>query len=315
MPAQQEPSAEERDRAPASATRGIVSTFAPFAQFPSLSTGNGWVLQTDAVMNPGNSGVRSSTTVAASSASPLPAVHRRRVRTDGRSVDVDGIGYGVAAETIVARLADLRSSPHAVAATPSANALTIRAFCTHQSTENLGVQECHERSASLDPEYDRWHLWAEGVADFANVVYRIDAGATFSQANMSSALLALGGACHDLQIAETGISNQWSLPYEFCVTSSASDAPVPATPTGLRLSKVDIALAPDHITITWDAVWGAARYEVYHQAAGTKFTREATVTNTSYLDRSPNVLYLDSCVVRACNASGCSLFSTRVTEH
>ena len=38
--------------------------------------------------------------------------------------------------------------------------------------------------------------------------------------------------------------------------------------------------------------------------AGTEFDYEATVTQPAYLDQWPNVLYYDSYIVRACNASG-----------
>lgn len=297
-----------------SATRGIVSTFAPFARFPSLAAGSGLVLQTDAEINPGNSG--GPIVDDCGGVVGVATLTRTSTRgSEGRSVDIDGIGYGVAAETVIARLADLRSSPHAIVTTPATSSLTIRAFCTHRSTENPSVEECDARSASLDAEYDHWHVWAEGVADFANVVYRIDEGARFSQTDMSDALLALGGGCHDLAIAETGISTHWSLPYEFCLASSAAAPSVLATPTGVRLSKVDIPLAPDDIRVNWNAVSGATRYEVYHHADGTRFVHEATVTSTYYLDESPNVLYLDSYMVRACNASGCSPFSARVREN
>ena len=65
----------------------------------------------------------------------------------------------------------------------------------------------------------------------------------------------------------------------------------------------------------WDAVSGATRYEVYHHAAAAQFDFEASVSTTSYLDQSPNILYYDSYIVRACNAAGCSAFSARVTEN
>ena len=92
-----------------SVTRGIVSKHAPFSHFPANLDGGGVVLQTDAEINPGNSGgpiVDDCGTVVG------VATFKKFTASDGR--DVDGIGFGVAAETVVAQLANLRSAAHSI---------------------------------------------------------------------------------------------------------------------------------------------------------------------------------------------------------
>ena len=91
-----------------SATRGVVSKHAPFSQFPDALDGSGVVLQTDAEINPGNSG---GPIVDGCGAVAGVATFKQSSSQDGR--DVDGIGFGVAAETVAARLAQLRSTVHA----------------------------------------------------------------------------------------------------------------------------------------------------------------------------------------------------------
>ena len=90
-----------------SATRGVVSKHAPFSQFRSVLDGGGVVLQTDAEINPGNSG---GPIVDGCGAVAGVATFKQSSSLDGR--DVDGIGFGVAAETVAARLAQLRSTAH-----------------------------------------------------------------------------------------------------------------------------------------------------------------------------------------------------------
>ena len=230
---------------------------------------------------------------------------------------IEGVAYALAADSVQALLPSLRagtSGSSSAPPTPDASALTIKSFCTYTSSEDLDVDECHSRSTSLDAGHGHWNLWAEGVVDFAEVVYRVDQGAGFVQADVSDALLALGTGCYELEIAEDGISTRWSLPYEFCIANSVPTPTVPTVPTGLRLTKIDIPFWPDDIRVDWNAVSGATWYEVYHHAAGTEFDYEATVTSTYYLDEWPNILYYNSYIVRACNASGCSDFSARVTQ-
>ena len=100
------------------------------------------------------------------------------------------------------------------------------------------------------------------------------------------------------------------------VESTATIPPsAPDTPTGVSASKIDIPLAFDDIRVTWNAVAGATWYEVYHATPGTQFDFEATVSDASYLDEWPNVLYPDSYIVRACNNAGCSEFSAVVTQY
>ncbi len=68
-------------------------------------------------------------------------------------------------------------------------------------------------------------------------------------------------------------------------------------PRGVSVSKVDIPVAPDDIRVTWNAVAGATWYEIHHATPGTQFDFEATVSDASYLDEWPNVLYPDSYIV------------------
>ena len=265
-------------------------------------------LRTDAPANPGNSG------------GPLLNLCGEVTGViQWKLVDeaVEGVAFALAADSVQALLPSVRagaSGSSSAPPTPDASALTISAFCTYMPSEDLDADECHSRSTSLDTRHDQWNVWAGGVVDFADVVYRIDKGARFAKADMWNALVSLGRGCYELQIAEAGISTHWSVPYEFCLANAVPAPSVPAVPTGLRLTNIDIPFEFDDIRVDWNEVPGATWYEVHHRAAGTEFDYEATVTSTYYLDEFPNILYYNSYIVRACNASGCSDFSARVIE-
>ena len=200
------------------------------------------------------------------------------------------------------------------------SSLTISAFCTYWSSEDLDAEECDRRASNLDTVYDRWNVWAQGVVDFDNVLYRFDGGASLFRADVREALLALGAGCHELEIAENGISTRWSGPYEFCfVSSTPTPTPtptssIPAIPTGLWVAKVDIPFAPDDIDVHWNAVAGATWYELWYHD-GVQWQLKATTTRSAYRDESPSLLFADSYSVKACNNVGCSAFSAAVTQY
>ena len=296
-----------------SATRGIVSKYSPFSAFSILS-GDGAVLQTDAAINPGNSGgpiVDGCGDVAGI------ATFSHDTSAGGR--DIDGIEFGIAAETVIAQLANLRSASHRAGASPRDDSyLTITAFCTVMSSEDLDAEECARRSRTLDVEHSRWNAWAEGVSEFDDVVYRFNEGRSLRSANVWDALLALGAGCHELQAHEAGISTHWSAPYEFCFAGSSppsSTASALPAPTGLWVSKIDIPLAPDDIHVVWNHVPGATYYEVWHAAAGERWALKGRPTTSVYRDNSPSWLSADSYRVRACNRAGCSGYSAVATQY
>ena len=302
-----------------SATRGIVSKYSPFSAFSNLS-GDGAVLQTDAAINPGNSGgpiVDGCGDVAGI------ATFSRDTSAGGR--DIDGIEFGIAAETVIAQLASLRSASHRPGASSQPGAaprddsyLTITAFCTSPSTEDrLSADECDRRSSSLDMEHDRWRIWAKDVVDYEDVYYRFNRGTSVLSTDLWSALLGLGAGCHEIQAAEDGLSTHWSAPYEFCIarrSSPPSTSTLPA-PTGVRVSKIDIPFAPDDNRVSWNAVSGASRYEIWYASAfDGQWRHKGSVRTTTYLDESPSWLYADSYAIRACNSEGCSDYSAVVTQ-
>ena len=294
-----------------SATRGIVSKYAPFSLFPSIVTGEGWVLQTDAAINGGNSGGP-----IVDDCGRVVAVATFSLDTSASGRDVDGIEFGIAAETVTPRLANLRSAGQGSDETPEEQSyLAISAFCTFWASENPDADECHTRSSVVDALQERWSVWAVGVGDFDNVLYRFNEGSEVFEDGVWEELLALGPGCHELEIAESGISTHWSAPYEFCFvqsTTSPDTSTLPA-PTGLQLQKVDIPLAPDDIDVSWNAVSGATWYELWHANPGTQWAMKATVSRTSYRDTEPGWLVSDSYTVRACNDAGCSPFSAAAT--
>ena len=293
-----------------SATRGIVSKYSPFSEFAILS-GDGAVLQTDAAINPGNSGGP----IVDGCGDVAGIATFSRASAGGR--DIDGIEFGIAAETVTAQLANLRSAGHRPGASSQPGAtpgddsyLTITAFCTELPSEDLDSEACDHRSSSLDLEYGRWSLWARNVGDWDDVLYRFNKGEVSFRAGVDDALEGLGAGCHELQIAEKDISTHWSAPYEFCIARTGLPAP-----TGVRVSKIDIPFAPDDNRVRWNAVPGASRYEVWYASAfDGQWRRKGSVRTTTYLDDSPSWLYADSYAIRACNNAGCSEYSAVVTQ-
>ncbi len=300
-----------------STTTGIVSKYAPFSLFPSVVSGDGVVLQTDAAINPGNSGGP-----IVDACGNVAAVATFSVATSADGQDLDGIQFGVAAETVNAQLSNLRSTAHRPGTVPQdeeGNWLTIAAFCTFMSSEyeDLDAEACDSRSWSLDVDtWEEWTIWAIDVVEWEDVLYRFNGGEEIYEEDVVDVLVALDVGCHELEIAEDGISTYWSFPYEFCFVDSAppADVSIPATPTGLWVAKVDIAFAPDDIRVTWNAVEGATWYELYHAAGDGEWTFKATITNTTYVDTSPSLPYADHYTVSACNEAGCSEFSAVATQ-
>ena len=293
-----------------SATRGIVSKYSPFSAFSILS-GDGAVLQTDAAINPGNSGgpiVDGCGDVAGI------ATFSHDTSAGGR--DIDGIEFGIAAETVIDQLANLRSVGHRPGASDNSY-LTITAFCTELPSEDLDSEACDHRSSSLDLEYGRWAIWARDVGDWDDVMYRFNKGEASFRAGVNDALGALGAGCHELQIAENDVSTHWSAPYEFCFARSTPPPSTSAlsTPTGLWVNKIDIAFAPDDIQVVWNHVPGAVWYEVWHAAAGERWALKGRPTTNVYRDNSPSWLSADSYRVRACNSEGCSGYSDIATQY
>ena len=190
--------------------------------------------------------------------------------------------------------------------------LEIATFCTGNWDTDAACRAAAANGLDAD---ENWQIWVGGVEDFDNMYYSLDGGDAVAHAGMSLRGLALGR--HTVRAIEERAAGWtgWSDPYTFTIVAdSSASASLPATPTGLRLTKIDIPLWPDHIRVNWNAVSGATWYELHHHAAGTRFDYEASVTSTFYLDQYPNILYYDSYIVRACNSSGCSAFSARVTE-
>ncbi len=293
-----------------SVVRGVVSKHAALSQFEGMAS-DGMALQTDAPANPGNSG---GPIVDDCGAVVAVTFSRYEYTVGGRPIQ--GIGFGIAAETAVAQLASLRTRKgDADSAIGEINNLTIRAFCSRTLNERPTFDECQERSQAFDASRGSWALYADDVVEFADVVYRFNGEGYLLQDEVMPSLLALDVGCHELEIAEDGISTHWSVPYEFCFVEAtpASDSNTLAAPTGLRLLKVDIPLAPDDIDVSWNLVSDAAWYELWHATPGTQWALKATVSGTSYRDTEPGWLVADSYTVRACNASGCSEFSAVAT--
>ena len=206
-----------------SATRGVVSKHAPFSLFPEYLDGSGVVLQTDAAINPGNSG--GPIVDGCGAVVGIATFVSSYVSSDGRNIE--GIGFGVAAETVAARLASLRSTAHAPEG-PSQDAeryLTLTAFCTYDSSEDLNEDECRDRSLRLDRSLEYWDLWAAGVVDWDKVFYRFNEGTSFWESEMWERLLALRLGCHEIQAAEESEATLWSEPYRFCFAGSPEPEP------------------------------------------------------------------------------------------
>ena len=197
-----------------SLTSGVVSKHAPFSEFTFLD-GEGVVLQTDAEINPGNSGgpiVDDCGNVAG------VATFKFFTASDGR--DLDGIGFGIAVETVGAQLANLRSATHYArsapsTAAPAAAAIEITALCSGDWDTS---DDCQSAAAGgLDTSNPR--IWTRGVGDSGNLYYSIDG----LEGRNYLSLRSLGRGRHTVRVNErrAGGWTGWSAPYTFTITGAA----------------------------------------------------------------------------------------------
>ena len=146
--------------------------------------------------------------------------------------------------------APANSSDSGQASADEVSFLTIDAFCT--SPDEPTEDECDYRSQSIDRAERLW-VFADGVMNWDTVLYRFNRTEPVWGEGVADALLALPPGCHELDIAEDGVSTHWSDPYEFCLADPGETASVPTTPTGLRLA----ANTPGELRLSWNAVEGA----------------------------------------------------------
>ena len=197
-----------------SITRGIVSKHPPLSQFGGFAR-DGVMVQIDAEINPGNSGgpiVDDCGNVAG------VATIKFFTASDGR--DLDGIGFGVAAETVTAQLPNLRTTAHFARRPSSApatvsTALEITALCNGDWGNSDDCQAAAAGGLSTsNPE-----IWARGVEDGDNLYYSIDGLEGLDDLSLRD----LGRGRHTLRIngLRAGGWTGWSAPFAFTITRAA----------------------------------------------------------------------------------------------
>ncbi|MCY4616470.1 MAG: S1C family serine protease [Chloroflexi bacterium] len=197
-----------------SLTRGVVSKHAPFASHDPGRAGV--VVQVDAAVNPGNSG---GPIVDRCGAVIGVATFGYDTTRAGRPVE--GISFGVAAETVVAQLGSLRASTHyvrsSVATTsPASGVLSVTAFCNREA--NSSFDTCSAAGASGLHNGPIW-LFVRGVQDYDNVHYSVDGG----DASDYLSLRDFGRGRHTLRVNElrAGGWTGWSAPHTFTIVGAA----------------------------------------------------------------------------------------------
>ena len=197
-----------------SVTRGVVSKHAPFSTHYSGRAGT--VIQVDAPVNPGNSGGP-----IADNCGAIVGVATFGYDTTRTGRPVEGINFGVAAETVVAQLVGLRSSTHhargsVTVTAPTSTTLEITAVC---NSENSATSDACRAAGARGIHSGQPSVFVRGVENWDNVYYSIGDG----EARENAWLRDLGRGRHTARVNElrAGGWTGWSAPYAFTIIGAA----------------------------------------------------------------------------------------------
>ena len=184
-------------------TPSVVSgLLSKFVRDPSF--GAGTYIQTDAAVNPGNSGGP----VFDRCGAVVGLVVAKLVHTE-----IEGISWAVAQNTIEAMLPSLRSSSPASAAEPSYDALTITAFCAQGPAS---AAACRASAIGGIDNDATWRVWVSGAQDPSRLQYALDDGRSMTEATARAFFPYLGYGLHTIKAWDPA-SRTWSEPYAFTV--------------------------------------------------------------------------------------------------
>ena len=182
-----------------SVASGLLSKF---VRDPSW--GAGTYLQTDAAVNPGNSGGP----VFDRCGAVVGLVVAKLVHTE-----IEGISWAVAQNTIEAMLPSLRSASAAPAAEPSYDTLTITALCARDTASAAACRASAIRGIDDDAT---WRVWVSGARDPSSLRWAFDGGGAMSEATARAYFPYLSYGLHTIK-AYDPVSRIWSEPYAFTV--------------------------------------------------------------------------------------------------